>query len=214
MKYSSVIFDWDGTLGMTLHLWLKAYRATLSDLGFNYSDKVIIDDFFYEHIKTNLKYPEIDFPVFMKNVHNYMINNVSSLVLYEGVNEVLEKLKDNNITLALVSSSPKKLLMEELEQHRLSKFFSVIITSDDYKNHKPDPEPFLKVIEVAKINPKTTLVLGDATNDIMTAKATGIDFCFFLPKENKIFYDFNKLKESNPTYFVESLNDFIDIVLK
>ena len=51
MKYTSVIFDWDGTLGMTLHLWLAAYRNTLQNLGFNYSDEVIVEDFFMNTIK-------------------------------------------------------------------------------------------------------------------------------------------------------------------
>ena len=50
MKYTAVIFDWDGVLGMTLHLWLEGYRNELHKIGRDYSDRIIIDDFF-----TNIK---------------------------------------------------------------------------------------------------------------------------------------------------------------
>lgn len=77
-KIKSVIFDWDGTLGMTLHLWLEAYKSELKKLGLELSDQVIIDDFFYEHGKTMLKYPDIDFDIFIQKVREYMVSHVPS----------------------------------------------------------------------------------------------------------------------------------------
>ena len=213
MKYSSVIFDWDGTLGMTLHLWLDGYRNELEKLGFHYSDKVIIDDFFYEHIKAGVKYPDVDFKSFVPPVHEYVKSHISSLKMYANVHEVLERLQKNNINLTLVSSSKRKLLTESLEQANPLKFFSVIVSGDDVTKHKPDPEPFEQIIKIAKISPRNTIVLGDSHTDIMAAKAVGLDSCLFLPQENKIFYDFNKLKESNPTYTVENLKDFADLII-
>src|SRR3989344_8489988 len=122
-----------------------------------YSDQVIIDDFFYEHKKTMLNYPDMDFDAFIENVRKYMISHVSHMKLYEGEHETLEKLQENNIKLALVSSSPGKLLEEALELTDLSKFFSAISGFDDIMKHKPDPEPFLYIIEVAKLDPKNTI---------------------------------------------------------
>ncbi len=214
MKYSSVIFDWDGTLGTTLHLWLEAYKSELIKLGYDLSDEVIIADFFYEHGKTIIKYPNIDFDIFMTGVRDYMISHVSHMKLYAGVHQSLEKLINNNITLTLVSSSPRKLLEKVLELNDLTKFFSVISGFDDIMKHKPDPEPFLNIIKIAGLNPKNTIAIGDSPHDISAAKAAGIDSCIFLPIENKIFYDFNKLKGTNPTFIVENLNDFANLILK
>lgn len=213
MKYSSVIFDWDGTLGMTLHLWLLAYKSELIKLGYDLSDEVIIADFFYEREKIFNKYPDINFDTFMIEVQNYMTSHVPQMKLYADARESLEKLKDNNITLTLVSSSPRKLLEEVLKLNNLTKFFSTISGFDDIIKHKPDPEPFLNIIEIAKLDPKTTITIGDSSHDVIAAKAAGLDSCLFLPKENKLFYDFNKLKESNPTYCVENLKEFVTIVL-
>ena len=55
--------------------------------------------------------------------------------------------------------------------------------------------------------------LGDAENDILAAKAAGLASCLFLPSENKIFYNFDKLKETNPTYCIELLKDSTNIVI-
>src|SRR3989338_2656319 len=142
MKYSSVIFDWDGTLGMTLHLWFEGYKSELKKLGREYSDQVIIDDFFYEHKKTMLKYPDMDFDAFIENVRKYMISHVSHMKLYEGVHETLEKLQENNIKLALVSSSPRKLLEEVLELTDLSKFFSAVEFHNQAGILSPEVENF------------------------------------------------------------------------
>ena len=214
MKYTSVIFDWDGTLGMTLHLWLEAYKSELKKLGYDLSDEVIIADFFYEHGKTAVKYPEIDFDAYITRVRDYMISHVSHMNLYNGVHLSLEKLQENNIILTLVSSSPRKLLEEVLELTDLAKFFKVISGFDDIMKHKPDPEPFLNIIEIAKLNPKTTIVIGDSSHDITAAKAAGIDSCLFLPQENKIFYDFDELKKTNPEYSVGTLKEFADLIIK
>ena len=89
MKFSTIIFDWDGTLGMTLHLWLEGYRNELKKLGFNYSDEIIIRDFFYEHIKAVVKYPEIDFKTFVPNVHKYITSHVSNIKTYSGAYDAL-----------------------------------------------------------------------------------------------------------------------------
>jgi phosphoglycolate phosphatase-like HAD superfamily hydrolase len=55
--------------------------------------------------------------------------------------------------------------------------------------------------------------LGDAENDILAAKAAGLASCLFLPSENKIFYNFDKLKETNHTYCIELLKDSTNIVI-
>ena len=126
MKYSAVIFDWDGTLGMTLHIWLEAYKTELKNLGIELDDKTIVEDFFYEHKKTIVKYPHINFDPYIAKVRKYMISNVPLMKLYSGVHETLDRLQKSGIVLTLVSSSPRKLLEEVLEITNLSKFFTTI----------------------------------------------------------------------------------------
>jgi len=208
MKYSSVIFDWDGTLGMTLHLWLDAYRSELKKLGYELSDEIIVKDFFYEHKITKAKYSHIDWEPYIEGVRQYMTSHVPDMKLYPGVHETLSTLQKAGITLTLVSSSPRKLLEEVLELNGLSKFFTEISGFDDVMVHKPDPRPFLYILEVAKLDPKKTIVAGDSYADIIAARNAGIDSCLIMPPENRIFYDFEATKRENPTYAVETLSEF------
>lgn len=198
---------------MTLHLWMEGYRTELRKLGLEFTDKEIVDDFFYEHDKAAIKYPQVNFDIFPSQVREYVITQIPSIKLYEGVKEALETLKENNITLTLVSSSSRRMLKDSLKCTGLNDFFPVMLGFDDVMEHKPNPKAFLEIIEIAKVDPKTTIIIGDSRTDIMASKSAGLDSCLFLPPENKIFYDFEKFKESGPTYVVESLKDFVKIVL-
>lgn len=198
---------------MTLHLWLDGYRSELKNLGFEMSDEIIVRDFFYEHDKAVLKYPGIKWEPFVKKVHDYMVGHVLLMRTYPGVYSALQELERNKIKMSLVSSSPRRLVKEALEQTGMDGFFSVIVAGDEVMRHKPDPEAFNEIIEIGKLDKKEVIMLGDSHNDIIAAKAAGISSCLFIPPENKIFYDFAKLKETNPTYCVESLKDFADAVL-
>ncbi len=61
VKIKNIIFDWDGTLSMTLHLWVAGYREALQNQGHTILDSIIARDFFYEHDKGQLNYPDINF---------------------------------------------------------------------------------------------------------------------------------------------------------
>lgn len=212
MKYNSVIFDWDGTLGMTLHLWLLGYKSELKKLGFEYSDRVIVDDFFYEHEKASLKYPHIDFDRLLIEVRKYILTHLPSLELYTDAKETLEKLRQGGVDITLASSSPKEMLEESLKQTGLKEYFSYIVGYDEVSKHKPDPESFLKIINDAGLDKGKTIIIGDSHNDIIAGKEIGVDTCLFLPEENRAFYDFSKLEETNPTYKVASLKQFTELV--
>ena len=52
--------------------------------------------------------------------------------------------------------------------------FKVVVCSDDVKNTKPYPEPFLKGIELLKIKNDECLVIENAPLGIQASKAAGI----------------------------------------
>ena len=55
----------------------------------------------------------------------------------------------------------------------LKKYFDIIITSDDVVNQKPDPEPFLKIIEKYDVNPKNVLIFEDSLPGVFAGKSIG-----------------------------------------
>lgn len=210
-KFEAIIFDWDGTLAKTLHLWLSGYRLGLENQNHTFLDSVIARDFFYEHDKAQEKYPAIDISNVASEAREYVKGHVNILELYEGVNETLKSLRDGGLKIALVSSSPRQLLEAGLKVHNLSDYFSSIIAGDDVTKHKPHPEAFLQTLKLISANPEQTLIIGDSATDIIAGKLAKTATCLFTPQENAIFYNFTDSRLLLPDYEISNIGDLLSI---
>ena len=213
MKIKSIIFDWDGTLGMTLHLWLAGYRESLEKQGHTILDSIIARDFFYEHDKGQLKYPDVDFVKLVDDTRAYVFSHLDDLKLYEQAKETVVVLHEQGIKLALVSSSSRKLLEKGLSLYGLEKYFSSIISGDDITKHKPDPEAFNQTFEAIDALPEETLIIGDAKTDIIVGKTTNTITCLFTPEANRMFYDFDVLRATEPDHIIAAQKELVDIIV-
>ncbi len=212
MKYRTIIFDWDGTIGMTLHLWLAGFREALHTHGIELGDREIAEDFFSNHDQSYLKYPHIDFDELLDEVRAYVHSHLETLRLYDGVQDVLEQISSSGATMALVSSSTRQLVERGLDLHGLGEYFDSIICGDDVTRHKPHPEPFLQTLSAIDALPEDVLIVGDSKVDVIAGKAAGLDTCLFLPLENEMFYDFEDLMSSQPHATITQMTDILDVV--
>lgn len=209
--YELIIFDWDGTLAKTLHLWLSGYREGLQEQGHTLPDIVIAKDFFIQHDKAVLKYPSLDFDKLVSYARSYIQKHMDELELHEGAEDLLRHFSNQN--LALVSSSPRHLLEAGLETHGLSKYFKFIIAGDDVTKHKPNPEAFNQTIDYFSTSRNKTLIIGDAKTDILAGKAAQVKTCFFAPTNNEMFYNFDDTRNSKPDHEIATLLDLMTIHL-
>lgn len=205
MQYNSIIFDWDGTLGMTLHLWLQGYRESLALQNHSMSDTEIVAHLFNEHKKARLKFPDIAFDVMVKNTRDFVHDNLPDLKLYPGARDTLEALHAQGVSMALVSSSNEKLITSALSLLGLGNYFASVIGGDEVTFRKPHPEAFLTTIAAMEIDPAHSLIIGDTHTDIEAGKAAGLQTCLYTPPENLPFYDFDLLHASRPDYAIDAL---------
>ena len=77
-----------------------------------------------------------------------------------------------------------------MEKTGLRRSFDFVITGDDVKKHKPDPEPYLKATEVSGQKKEHCLVLEDSFRGVQAAKAAGLT-CFAVPDELTRVQDFS-----------------------
>ena len=63
--------------------------------------------------------------------------------------------------------------MEIIEYTKKDKLFDYIITGDDIKNSKPDPEGFNKAIEYFEANPSDVVIFEDSDVGVEAARKTG-----------------------------------------
>jgi beta-phosphoglucomutase-like phosphatase (HAD superfamily) len=74
---------------------------------------------------------------------------------------------------ALASSGTKAYIDFVVNRLKIRKYYDVIISGEDVKHGKPDPEPYLLACKRLGLPPDQCVVLEDASNGVKAAKAAG-----------------------------------------
>ncbi|WP_339840036.1 HAD family phosphatase [uncultured Maribacter sp.] len=107
-----------------------------------------------------------------------------NLKIYPGVIRLIENLC-LKYTLALTTSSTFEEAQTVVNQLEIENLFKVIVSSNDVKRGKPDPEPYLLTAEKLGVSSDNCVVIEDSENGIRSAIAAGMK-CIALPNtENR-----------------------------
>ena len=85
---------------------------------------------------------------------------------------MIKKLSDYK--LALASSSPRELIDIFLDKSQLHDIFDFVISGEEVKNSKPNPEIFLKCSQYFNIKPEECLVIEDSVTGVQAAKSANM----------------------------------------
>ena len=103
-----------------------------------------------------------------------------------GVDVLVKNLYQNNIRLALASSSPKKNIKLVLEMFGLAPYFEVVVSGQEVVNSKPSPDIFLRAAKLLNLLPEECLVFEDSKNGVAAAKEAGMKcIAFYNPNSGK-----------------------------
>ncbi len=91
------------------------------------------------------------------------------LPMKKGIKELLEFLKENDIRIALASSTREAVVKQELKDAGLLDYFDAVICGDMVSKSKPAPDIFLKAAETLQIVPERCYVIEDSYNGIRAA---------------------------------------------
>jgi len=91
-----------------------------------------------------------------------------------GVELWLRALHDEGIPCVIGSSTHRENITTTLEVLGLESFFADIVTAEDVKRGKPDPEVFLTAAERIGVEPEHAVVFEDALVGIAAAQAAGM----------------------------------------
>ena len=103
--------------------------------------------------------------------------------LYEGMEEVLAIIRNNNINTCIVSTSPRTYVEKVVDYFNLP--IQHIVAYHDAKPIKPHPAPMLKALELLGCSAAEAISFGDRVIDIQASNAAGIESvaCFWGTKE-------------------------------
>lgn len=96
------------------------------------------------------------------------------LVMMPGVDRLLSALDERGVACILVSSSPRGYLVDLLDRFGLSRYFEGIVSGEQVKESKPDPEIYLRGLWLGGAKAGEAVAIEDSFNGIRSAEAAGI----------------------------------------
>lgn len=186
----AVIFDFDGVITDTEVLHLRGFNKVLAQYNIKistadyYRDYLGLSDFdlftlFAAQGRITADSEQIANLITQKNkVFEEMMETDGRII--EGVRDCLEMLGDGNIPIAICSGALLVEIEFILEQARLRDFFKIIVSAEQVRKGKPDPEGFLLTLK--KLNysfddailPSQCVVIEDSYWGLEAAKAAGM----------------------------------------
>ena len=104
--------------------------------------------------------------------------------LRDGVQDLLAALKTKGIKIGLVSNVGRKALEKALLKLGLCPFFDVVVSRSDVQSMKPSGEGLSLALSRLRVIKEMALYVGDSSDDIYAAKATGIRVIILMGKED------------------------------
>lgn len=173
---AAVLFDVDGTLIDTYRLYLESYRRALRPyLGYAPTEEEIIAR---RPSAERLFLAEWIGEERVEACHAAMLEHYAALHgalgegMYEGVREMLAALRSAGIRLGVVTGKGRRA-WETTEAALALGRFEVVVTEDDVRAPKPDPEGLHAALEVLGVDPANAVYVGDSAGDLRAGRAAG-----------------------------------------
>ena len=170
-KDKLILCDLDGTLFDTLEVNYRSYKEALKMLHCNIEYDFFLEKCYGKYYKDFLS--KLNFSIEeMEKIHRIKKELYSKYLKYAKINknlfDMLEVMK-NFYHIALVTTASEKNTEEILKFFYKRDLFELIISAEDVKNKKPNPEGFIKVMDHFNINPEDTIIFEDSNVGIEAA---------------------------------------------
>ena len=180
MSVALVIFDMDGTLVNSSITIANAINYVRKQLGFepmsvekilkNVNNPALNPASFFYHTSTFDKDHERWFSEYYTKHHE------EELVLYDGVEVLLKRLKSEGKKLAIATNAYRQSTIETLSHLNILSYFDAIACYDDVPRGKPSPDMLEKNLKDLNVSVDESLFIGDSERDLLAAQALNMDY--------------------------------------
>ncbi len=173
MEKPAAIFDFDGTLANTLELVARIYNENAADFGalpVNLSDLPEYRRLGYKGAMKKAKIRWTVLPRLVLFISKQMKAHMDEVHPYEGVVDLLKKLKDEGIMIGVLTSNNATLVDDFFKSNNFPEFDFVISEKTMFGKEKA----LRKILRKFNLDPKRTVYVGDEPRDITGSKKAGI----------------------------------------
>lgn len=194
---AGLLFDMDGVLVSSIGSVMRSWRRWAKHYGLPNPEKIEIPHGVRAiDIMKQLK-PDIDTTEGLKLIEDIEVADVADLEVLAGVKVLLESLPAHHW--AIVTSATRRLLLGRLKAAGLP-VPDRIISGDQVKKGKPDPEPYRRGAELLHARPDDCLVVEDAPSGVRAGVAAGCRVLGVLGTHKA-----EELREAGASWIVQSL---------
>ncbi len=184
-NYKWIFWDNDGVLVDTEELYFRANQEILATIDIDLTRERFTRISMQEGRSTFVLAQEkgID-PKTLHQLHTRRNLRYSELLkqgvpVMDRVHETLQQLA-GKVSMAVVTSCRRKHFDLIHQSTQILKYFDFVITTEDVRHTKPDPEPYLKALAKTGCKASDCLVVEDAERGLRAANAAGIP-CVVIP---------------------------------
>ncbi len=204
MKIKAIIFDMDGVLIDAKDWHYESLNKALGIFGNEISryDHLVTFDGLPTKKKLEMLSLEGGFPNGLHSFVNDLKQQYTMDIVYSKCKPVfqhqyaLSKLKNSGYNLAVCSNSIRNTIETMMEKSGLATYLDFIISNQDVKHGKPDPEMYNKAISKLGLKPSECLIVEDNENGIKAALASGANLLKVENPNDVHYYNIiNRIKE-------------------
>ncbi len=204
---TAVIFDMNGVIIDDERIHQQSWKVYCKNHGFHITEEEFKKKVFGRTEKDTFEYL-YNRKISKKELEEFSNERVDTAIeifkpvmkMTPGLKKLLKLLSDNNIPMAVATSSRPRYVHFIMESFNIRPFFKVILTAEDIVKGKPDPEIYQKSAEKLGVSPHECVVIEDTLSGITSAKAAEMKVIGIATTHSK-----EELKSANKV--VDSFNE-------
>lgn len=211
--FHTVLFDLDGTLTDPAEGITNSVAYALEKYGIKVEDKRSLCSFIGPPLNDSfIKFygftPENAMNAIWVYREYFRDRGIFENEVYEGVAELLKKIKSSGRKIVLATSKPEEFALRILEHFDLIKYFDVVAgaSMDEKRNKKSDVIKY--AMEKGCFSAQGAVMIGDREHDIFGAKENN------LPSIG-VLYGYGsreELEKAGADYIAETVNDIFELL--
>mgnify|MGYP001819134828 CR=1 FL=1 len=188
-----VLWDHDGVLVDTEPWFFEATRRTLQDFGVEVTREEWLNCQAHGQGLAHLASKSGLGPHDVRGIRSVRDGLYETLldendVLIDGALDVLNHV-GQHFRMALVTTSLRRFVDQLHASTTVLDHFEFVVTAEDCEKHKPDPEPYLRAMELLDATAPRSVAVEDSRRGLESASAAGVR-CFVVDSPFMADYDF------------------------
>lgn len=177
-RLKAIITDFDGTLFDTLDANYYAYKEAFDKCGIELDKDSYMKNFGlrFNEMCEKLNVPERKRKELKEIKRDVYPKYFKHIYLNESLKWILENYKKLGIKICIASTASKNNIYNILDCFGMKELFDYIITGEDVKEGKPNPEVYLKALELCDCKADEAIVYEDSEVGFQAAENANINY--------------------------------------